>query len=324
MKLVIQIPCLDEEATLPATLADLPRSLPGVDEVMILVIDDGSSDRTAEVARAHGAHRVVRFSGRRGLARAFSRGLQESLAMGADIVVNTDADNQYRAEDIGPLIAPILLGRADIVVGARPIDAHPDFSPLKKRLQRAGSGVVRALSRTRVPDATSGFRAYSREAAMRLTVLSNFTYTLETLIQAAEKNLTIESVPVRVNPKTRDSRLFTGIGSYVRRSLLTMARIYVLYQPLKLFLAASAVLLLASLVLAVRFVYLYFTLHPLPTGHVQSVVVAGVLAIIGVLVGALGILSDLIAMNRRLIEEILTHTRYLRATPAPRQEEPKH
>jgi len=323
VKLVIQIPCLNEEATLPGTLADLPRAIPGVDVIEVLVVDDGSEDRTSEVARRHGVHRVARLPARQGLARAFNRGLQEALAMGADIIVNTDADNQYRGEDIARLIGPILDGRAEMVVGARPIGETADFSPLKKRLQRVGSSVVRALSSTTIPDATSGFRAYSRDAAMRLTVVSNFTYTLETLIQAAEKHIVVAHVPIRTNPKTRESRLFTGMGSYIRRSVATMSRVYVMYRPLKVFLTLSFLFLAAALVLLGRFAYLYMIMRPLPTGHVQSLVVAGVLAIIGVLVAALGVLSDLIAMNRRLLEEILTNTRLLRFGPGHRREEPR-
>lgn len=311
MKLVIQIPCLDEEATLPITLAALPRTLPGVDTIELLVIDDGSRDRTSEVARQHGVHRVVRFTARRGLARAFAQGLQESLAMGADVIVNTDADNQYRGEDIGRLVAPILEGRADMVIGDRQVDTIAHFSPLKKALQKSGSAVVRWLSRTSVPDTTSGFRAYSREAAMRLTVVSDFTYTIETLIQAGQKGIAIEVVPIRTNPVTRESRLFRGMGHYIQRSLATMGRIYVLYQPLRIFLFVSGLFLLMSLALFMRFLY-FFLRVPGPTGHVQSLVVAGALAMIGVLVAVLGILSDLTAMNRRLLEEILTHTRHLR------------
>ena len=312
MKLVIQIPCLNEEATLAATLADLPRDVSGVQSIEILVVDDGSSDRTSEVARAHGVTRVVRFAARQGLAAAFARGLQEALAMGADIIVNTDADNQYQGRDIPRLVAPILEGRADIVVGDRPIESNPEFTPLKKALQRLGSSVVRRLSRTSVPDATSGFRAYTREAALRLTVLSGFTYTLETLIQATQKNLTIDHVPIRINPRTRESRLFRGMRAYVQRSVATMARIYLLYQPLRVFLALSGAFLLAAFVLFVRFLYFFLAARPAPSGHVQSLVVAGALAVIGVLVGALGILSDLTAMNRRLLEEILTNTRVTR------------
>jgi glycosyltransferase involved in cell wall biosynthesis len=311
MKLVIQIPCLNEEATLPVTLADLPRSLPGVDVIEILVIDDGSTDRTGEVARANGVHRVLRFASRRGLAHAFDAGLRESLSMGADLIVNTDADNQYQGADIGKLVEPILARRADMVVGTRPIDSIAHFSPLKKVLQRLGSGVVRRLANSDVPDATSGFRAYSREAALRLTVLTGFTYTLETLIQASQKNITIAHVPIRVNGKLRESRLFRGMGSYVTRSVGTMLRVYLLYQPLRFFLTLAAVFAAGSLVLLARFVVLYLT-TPGPTGHVQSLTVGGVLATIATLFGSLGVLADLTAMNRRLLEEIVVNTRMQR------------
>ena len=311
MKLVIQIPCLNEEATLPATLADLPRALPGIDCIEVLVVDDGSSDRTSEVARRHRVDRVVRFPARQGLAAAFARGLQESLAMGADLIVNTDADNQYRGEDIVRLVQPILEGRADMVIGDRQVERIPHFSPLKRRLQKVGSKVVAGLASTDVPDATSGFRAYSRDAAMRITVLSGFTYTLETVIQATQKNIGIVSVPIRTNPKARESRLFRSIPDYLQRSVGTMLRIYVLYQPLRLFLGAAAVFLAVAAFLFVRFFYFWIT-RPLQSGHVQSLVVAGAFAVVGVLLGALGVLSDLIAMNRRLLEEILTHARELR------------
>ena len=311
MKLVIQIPCLNEETTLPVTLADLPRSLPGIDAIEVLVIDDGSTDRTSEVARAHGVQRVVRFPSRRGLARGFDTGLRESLAMGADIIVNTDADNQYQGADVGKLVAPILDGRADMVVGTRPIEGIAHFSPLKKWLQRLGSGVVRTLSNTEVPDATSGFRAYSREAALRLTVLTGFTYTLETLIQASLKNITITHVPIRVNGMLRESRLFRGVGNYVARSVGTMIRVYLLYRPLRLFLSLAGVFGAAALVLFVRFLAYYFTLSG-PTGHVQSLTVAGASAIIATLFAALGVLADLTAMNRILLEEIVVNTRLQR------------
>ena len=317
MKLVIQIPCLNEEASLPVTLADLPKSLPGFDAIEVLVIDDGSTDRTSEVARAHGVQRVRRFTARRGLAHAFDTGLREALAMGADVIVNTDADNQYMGADVGKLVEPILSRRADMVVGSRPIDAIAHFSPLKKALQRLGSGVVRALSRTDVPDATSGFRAYSREAALRLTVLTSFTYTLETLIQASQKNITIAHVPIRVNGKLRESRLFRGMGSYITRSLGTMMRVYLLYQPLRFFLALAGLFMAGALALFVRFLYL-FVITPGQTGHVQSLVVAGVLAVMGTLFVAMGVLADLTAMNRRLLEEIVVNTRTQRLESARR------
>lgn len=319
MKLVIQIPCLNEEATLPQTLADLPRHLPGVDVIEILVIDDGSTDRTVEVARANGVHRVVSFSARRGLARAFDTGMRESLSMGADLIVNTDADNQYQGADIGKLVEPILERRADMVVGTRPISSIAHFSPLKKLLQRLGSGVVRRLAQADVPDATSGFRAYSREAALRLTVLTGFTYTLETLIQASRKDIAIAHVPIRVNGMLRESRLFRGMGSYITRSLGTMMRVYLMYEPLRFFLSLAAVFAAGALALFVRFLVLYFSTTG-PTGHVQSLTVAGVLAIIAALFGALGVLADLTAMNRRLLEEIVVNTRLQRLRGAHHDE----
>ena len=313
MKLVIQIPCLNEAGTLPATLADLPRSLPGIRSIETLVVDDGSRDGTSDVARHHGVNRVVRFPVRRGLARAFATGLMESLAMGADVIVNTDADNQYRGEDIAQLVAPIVEGRADVVIGDRQVDTIPHFSPLKKQLQKIGSWVVGKLAHARVPDTTSGFRAYSRDAALRLTVVSDFTYTIETLIQASQKSLHTSSVPIRVNPVLRESRLFASTWSYIHRSVRTMLRLYVIYQPLRVFLIMSALFLGAALVLFGRFLYFYFTLGGgVQTGHVQSLIVAGVLSIIGMLMLALGILADLTAMNRRLMEEILTNSRVLR------------
>jgi glycosyltransferase involved in cell wall biosynthesis len=321
MKLVIQIPCLNEEATLPVTLADLPKRLPGIDVIEVLVIDDGSTDRTSEVARALGVQRVLRFPSRRGLARGFDAGLREALAMGADLIVNTDADNQYQASDIVKLVEPILAGRAEMVVGTRPIDSIGHFSPLKKALQRLGSAVVRALSNTNVPDATSGFRAYSREAALRLTVLTGFTYTLETLIQASRKDITIAHVPIRVNGKLRESRLFRGMASYITRSLGTMLRVYLLYQPLQFFILLSGLSLVAALGLFARFLVIFW-LRPVQAGHVQSLIVAGALAVIGVLFLALGVLSDLIAMNRRLLEEIVVNTRLARLDLG-RQERPR-
>src|SRR5262245_21149939 len=257
MKLVIQIPCLNEESTLPVTLADLPRALPGFDAIEVLVIDDGSTDRTSDVARAHGIQRVLRFPARRGLALGFDAGLRESLAMGADVIVNTDADNQYVGADIARLVEPNVAHRADMVVVTRPVETIADFSILKKMLQRLGSRVVRARSAADVPDATSGFRAYSREAALRLTVVTGFTYTLETLIQASHKNIAIAHVPIRVNGKLRESRLFRGLGAYITRSLGTMTRVYLLYRPLRFFLSIAALFATGSLALFVRFLVLF-------------------------------------------------------------------
>ncbi len=311
MKLVIQIPCLNEEQALPQTLRDLPKSIPGIDEIAVLVIDDGSTDRTSEVARENGVTRVFRFTQRHGLARVFAQGLQESLAMGADVIVNTDADNQYNGADIEKLVQPVVEGRADMVVGCRDIEGIDSFSPAKKRLQRLGSSVVRRISQTRVPDATSGFRAYSREAALRLTVVSDFTYTLETIIQATKKNLAVTHVSIRTNPKTRESRLFRGTVDYVRQSIATMARIYVMYQPLKVFTWLSVVFLVPGVALIARFLWFFFTREG-ATGHVQSVVIGGALAVIGFLLAVLGVLSDLIATNRKLLDEVLTSLRLLR------------
>ena len=320
MKLVIQIPCLNEEQTLPATVADLPRSLPGIDTIEYLVIDDGSEDATSEVARRLGVHRVVRFPSRRGLARAFEAGLRTALEMGADLIVNTDADNQYQGQDIGKLVVPILERRADMVIGTRPIDSIEHFSPLKKQLQKLGSRVVRRLANADVPDATSGFRAYSRDAALRLTVLTNFTYTLETIIQASQKNIAVTHVPIRTNGKLRESRLFKGMRAYIQRSLGTMFRVYVLYQPLQFFMTMSAACLGVAAILFARFVWIWLTTPGQP-GPIQSIIIAGALAVIGVLLGALGVLADLIAMNRRLIEEVVVNTRAARLDSDARERE---
>src|SRR2546429_3196406 len=253
MKLIIQIPCWDEEDQLPTTLAELPREVPGVDSVEWLVIDDGSTDGTVEVAREHGVDHIVRLTTNKGLAAAFQAGLDASLKLGADIVVNTDADNQYNAADIPKLIAPILAGEADMVVGARPIENIEHFSPVKKRLQRIGSAVVRRASQTNIEDTTSGFRAYNREAALQVQVVSKFTYTLETIIQAGKMTVAIDHVPIRTNEKTRESRLFPSMWAYVRRNTVSIFRISALYEPLRVFMTAAAVVGLASLVIWLRF-----------------------------------------------------------------------
>ena len=259
MKLVIQIPCFNEEENLPATIADLPREVEGFDQVEYLIIDDGSSDRTLAVARELGVHHLVHFPGNRGLARGFVAGLDAALRVGADVIVNTDADNQYDASFIPALVEPILEGRADIVIGDRQVDQVPEFSGTKKRLQRFGSWVVRKASSLDVPDATSGFRALSREAALRAFVSNEFTYTLETIIQAGAARMAVAAVPIKTNPKTRESRLFKGIGSYVRRSMGTIIRIYTMYNPLKTFLTLALLFLIGGMVAGGRFLYFFFT-----------------------------------------------------------------
>ena len=306
-KLIVQIPCLNEEQVIATTVAQIPRQVPGFDRVEVLIIDDGSTDRTVEVAQAAGADHIVRFPHNRGLALAFLSGLEHSVRLGADVIVHTDADNQYDASCIPALVKPILDGTADIVVGVRPIDDIPEFSWLKKRLQRAGSWLVRKLSNTRVEDVTSGFRAYSRDAALRLTVVSEFTYTHETLIQAGRSGMAVAQVPVRVNPKTRPSRLFRSIPQYIRRSVSTMLRVYAVYQPFKLFATMGAVLFAAGLALCVR--YVYFVAIGQGKGHVQSVMLAGVLLILGFQSAVMGLLAELIGANRKLIQEILYRVR---------------
>jgi glycosyltransferase involved in cell wall biosynthesis len=307
MKLIIQIPCWDEEAQLPATLADLPRHVPGVDVVEWLVIDDGSTDRTVDVARANGVDHIVRLTNNKGLAAAFQAGLDAALKLGADIVVNTDADNQYNARDIPKLIEPILAGDADMVVGARPIAKIEHFSPIKKRLQRIGSAVVRRASQTTIEDTTSGFRAYNREAALQVNVVSKFTYTLETIIQAGKMTVAIDHVPIATNPKTRESRLFPSMWAYVRRNGLAIFRIYAMYEPLRVFMAAAIVLGIGALVLWARFFSSYFGGNG--GGHVQSLILGAVLFIAAVQLAALGVVGDILAGNRVINQRILERVR---------------
>ncbi len=309
MKLVIQIPCLDEEATLAETLAALPKRLRGIDDIDVIVIDDGSHDRTAEIAREAGVAEIVRFAHHQGLARAFAAGLDCALRLGADVIVNTDADNQYCAGDIDALIAPILRGQADMVIGDRDPANLRHFSPAKRILQRLGSWAVRQLSGTRVPDATSGFRAISRGAALKLNVLSDFTYTLETIIQAGKKQIALTHVPVRALETTRPSRLFSGSSHYVRRSASTLFRMYALYEPFKVFAWIGGTMLAASLVLGLRF--LFYFVRDGGAGHVQSIVLAAALLTIGFVTILFGILADLIGRNRQLAEETLLRVRRL-------------
>jgi glycosyltransferase involved in cell wall biosynthesis len=302
LKLIIQIPCYNEAETLATALGALPRAVPGFETVEWLVIDDGSRDDTAGVARANGVHHIVRHSRNQGLARAFMTGLDASLRLGADVIVNTDADNQYNADDIPALTAPILHHGADIVVGARPIDAIEHFSPLKKILQKIGSWVVRFASNTDIPDAPSGFRAMSRAAAQRLVVFNDYTYTLETIIQAGQKNMAIVSVPIRVNKDLRPSRLVKSIPSYIAQSVVTVMRISIIYRPFRFFGSIGAVLMLAGLALCLRFLWKYFTGDG--EGHVQSLILAALLLGLGFQTLLIGVVADLLAANRKLMEEV--------------------
>ncbi|MBD3222895.1 glycosyltransferase [bacterium] len=302
MKLIIQIPCFNEEDALPTALEALPRSVPGIDVVEWLIIDDGSVDRTVEVARACGVDHVVSLPRNRGLAFAFTSGLEACLARGADVIVNTDADNQYCADDIPKLVAPIVMGEAEMVIGERPIRDIAHFSPIKRFLQRLGSSAVRTLSRTDVGDAPSGFRALSREAAMRLNVFSEYTYTLETIIQAGQKGMAVTSVPVRVNGETRPSRLVRSIGSYVQRSLVTMVRIFITYRPLRFFMTTGGIVFAAGLALGLRFLYYYLTGDG--DGKIQSTILAALLMGTGAFLAVVGVVVDLIAVNRKLLEKL--------------------
>lgn len=310
MKLLIQIPCLNERDTLAETLADLPRVVPGIDAIEVLVIDDGSSDGTAERAAELGVHHIVRFPKNRGLAAAFMAGLDAGLRLGADIIVNTDADNQYRGADIPALVAPILEGRADLVIGDRQTDRIAHFSPLKKVLQRWGSSVVRALSASDVADSPSGFRAISRKAALRLFVHSRFTYTLETVIQAGRAGLAIENVRITTNAKTRESRLFRSIPDYLRRAGGVMLRAYCMYQPVQIFLRATIFLGLIGVATWVRFLYFY-VVNRGASGQIQSLVIGTGLVVLAVTSAIATMLAELLASNRRLLEEVLVRVRRL-------------
>lgn len=305
MKLVIQIPCYNEAETLPKTLADLPSKIPGIDSIEVLVIDDGSLDGTAEIARGHGVEQVIVFPHNQGLARAFARGLAEAGKLKADIVVNTDGDNQYPGRCIEQLIRPIMENRADLVIGCRAIEAIRHFSPMKKRLQRFGSQVIVWLTGVNVPDATSGFRAYSRRAVRRLKVLSEFTYTIETIIQAAKSGLRIETVNIETNPPTRSSRLFRSNWYYIRRQIGTIIRIWALYSPEKLFNRSGIAGLSIGALLLFRFLYFYLIRFPEPSGKIQSLVVASIFISLGFSLLLFGVVTDLIRVNRQLLEETI-------------------
>lgn len=306
MKLIIQIPCLNEADTLPIALKDLPREVPGFDTVEWLVIDDGSTDDTVRVARENGVDHVVRHTRNQGLARGFMTGLDACLRLGADVIVNTDADNQYNAADIPALTAPIVAGAADIVIGARPIEAIEHFSPIKKLLQKLGSWVVRVASRTDIPDAPSGFRAISRSVAQRLVVFNDYTYTLETIIQAGQKNMAITSVPVRVNGDLRPSRLVKNIPSYIKRSIVTIVRIFIIYRPFRFFGTIGAIVFAAGFLLGLRFVWYYMAGEG--DGHVQSLILAALLIGMGFQTILIAFVADLLAANRKLLEDVRFRT----------------
>jgi glycosyltransferase involved in cell wall biosynthesis len=307
VKLIIQIPCLNEEDTLPVTLRELPRQVDGFDEVEWLVIDDGSTDRTVEVAKALGVEHIVRLTNNKGLASGFQAGLDASLKLGADVIVNTDADNQYDARDIPRLVAPILKGAADMVVGDRQIMTIEHFSPLKKSLQRLGSWVVRRASTTSVPDTTSGFRAYNREAALSLQVVSKFTYTLETIIQAGKLTVAVDHVPVRTNEKLRESRLFPSMWSYVRRNSVSIFRIYAMYEPLRVFMTAAALTFVVALAVWTRFLVAF--VQGEGSGHIQSLILGAVLVNASMVLAAMGVLGDLLSGQRIMLQRVFERVR---------------
>ena len=308
-KLLIQIPCLNEAQTLPATLADLPKNISGIDAIEVLVIDDGSRDGTADVARACGVDHIVRLRRNKGLAAAFQAGIDACLKAGADFIVNTDADNQYAGAEIPKLIAPLLRGEADIVIGDRNIAELRHMSWRKRQLQRLGSWVVRQVSNTSVPDTTSGFRAYTRDAALRMTIISEFSYTLESIIQAGKKRMAIAHVPITVNPRTRESRLFDSVFSYIKRSGATIVRIYAMYEPLKVFTYLGLTILGVGLLGLGRFIYYYFESQAFR--HIASLIASALLMIVGFIVLVIGLLADVISGNRKLLEDLLYRVRML-------------
>lgn len=305
MKLIIQIPCYNEAETLEIALNDLPRQIDGIDEIEYLIIDDGCKDNTVEVAKNWGVHHVVSFPQNKGLAKGFMAGLDECLRNGADIIVNTDADNQYCAADIPKLIQPILEHKADIVIGERPIDETENFSWMKKKLQHFGSWVVRKASKTNIPDAPSGFRAFSRDAAMRINVINDYTYTLETIVQAGRNRMAITSVPVRTNPELRKSRLFHSMYAYVKKSMLTILRALMMYKPLYCFSVVAIIPILIGIGIGIRFMVLY--MNGYGTGHTQSLILACTLIIIGFVTFVIGMLADVISANRKILEDVQYH-----------------
>ena len=302
MKLIIQIPCLNEAETLEIALNDLPKHIDGIDEIEYLIINDGSVDNTVEVARNWGVHYIVSFKRNKGLAKGFMAGLNACLKNGADIIVNTDADNQYCGADIEKLVRPILDGKADVVIGERPIDDTEHFSPLKKKLQHFGSYVVRKASQTDIPDAPSGFRAFSREAAMHINVMNNYTYTLETIVQAGRSSWAITSVPIRTNGELRKSRLFSSMGAYIKRSMITIIRAYMMYRPLTFFSVLGLIPFTGGFLIGFRF--LIYWIRGMGQGHVQSLIFASTLMLLGAMIFIVGLQADVIANNRKILEDI--------------------
>lgn len=307
MKLIIQIPCYNEAETLEITLNDLPQHIDGIDTIEYLIINDGSQDNTVEVAKNWGVHHVISFNRNKGLAKGFIAGLDACCKLGADIIVNTDADNQYSGADIETIVRPILEGRADIVIGERPIDEIEHFSPLKKKLQHLGSWVVQKASRTTIPDAPSGFRAYSREAAMRMNVINEYTYTLETIVQAGRNRMAIMSVPIHTNPELRKSRLFSSMFGYVKKSMVTIIRAFMMYRPMKFFMTIGLLFMLGGTAVGARFLFYFF--HGVGAGHIQSLILASMMIIIGVQTAIVGLQGDIIAANRKLLEDIQFRTK---------------
>ena len=307
MKLIIQIPCFNEAETLEVTLNDLPKHIDGIDEIEYLIIDDGSHDNTAEVAKKWGVHYVVRFRRNKGLAKGFMAGLDACLKNGADIIVNTDADNQYCGADIETLVRPILDKKAHIVIGERPIDDTEHFTPLKKKLQHFGSWVVRKASKTTIPDAPSGFLAYSREAAMRINVINDYTYTLETIVQSGREKMAVMSVPIRTNPELRESRLFHSMWGYIKKSMLTIVRTYLMYRPLYFFFMLGSILALVGVGFFVR--YFVFFCSGEGGGHLQSLILASTLLIVGFQTIVVGLLGDVISANRKILQDVQYHVR---------------
>ena len=309
LKLIVQIPCLNEASTLPSTFKKLPQSIKGIDYIETLIVDDGSNDNTKEVAKELGINHIIVFPARKGLARAFITGLDASLKLGADIIVNLDADGQYDPEQIPELIQPIIEKKADMVVGVRDIDNLKHFSFIKKRLQRVGSWFVRKISGTSIPDVTSGFRAFSKEAALSLNVLSDFTYTIETLIQAGNQNIALQHVPIHANPVKRKSRLFKSIQEYISKSVSTIIRIYTMYKPLKVFSLIATFIFAVGILIFVRFLHFHFT--GIGTKHIQYLIVSAVTILLSVQVFMIGLLADLISANRKLIENTLKRVKTL-------------